>query len=147
MKTYFEPRAQEELQARLQALEPGSPARWGRMDAAQMLAHCTEGIRMATGEVRVKAGFPALFGWMLKRLAYNDSPFRHGVPTARELRVVDARAFEVEKGRLQAGLQKAAQGPSVLGNHPHPFFGRLTDAQWGILLYKHLDHHFRQFGV
>ena len=147
MKTYFEPRAQEELQARLQALEPGSPARWGRMDAAQMLAHCTEGIRMATGEVRVKAGFPALFGWMLKRLAYNDRPFRHGAPTARELRVVDARAFEVEKGRLQAGLQKAAQGPSALGNHPHPFFGRLTDAQWGILLYKHLDHHFRQFGV
>ncbi|MEO6802748.1 MAG: hypothetical protein ABI197_05825 [Granulicella sp.] len=27
------------------------------------------------------------------------------------------------------------------------FFGNLTHEQWGILMYKHLDHHLRQFGV
>ena len=29
----------------------------------------------------------------------------------------------------------------------HPFFGTLTGKQWGETQYKHVDHHFRQFGV
>jgi hypothetical protein len=31
--------------------------------------------------------------------------------------------------------------------HLHSFFGRLTAQAWAILMYKHLDHHLRQFGV
>ena len=29
----------------------------------------------------------------------------------------------------------------------HPFFGSLNPHQWAILMYKHLGHHLRQFGV
>jgi len=29
----------------------------------------------------------------------------------------------------------------------HPAFGRLTARQWGVLGYRHTDHHLRQFGV
>jgi len=29
----------------------------------------------------------------------------------------------------------------------HPFFGKMTAKQWGILAHKHVDHHLRQFGV
>ena len=38
-------------------------------------------------------------------------------------------------------------GPRVCTTHPHPFFGRLTPAEWAIQQYKHLDHHLRQFGA
>jgi hypothetical protein len=31
--------------------------------------------------------------------------------------------------------------------YPHPFFGPLKAEQWAILMYKHVDHHLRQFGV
>jgi len=26
-------------------------------------------------------------------------------------------------------------------------FGRLSAKQWGVLMYRHVDHHLRQFGV
>ncbi|MEO6592591.1 MAG: hypothetical protein ABIO52_09730 [Gemmatimonadaceae bacterium] len=29
----------------------------------------------------------------------------------------------------------------------HPAFGQLTPKAWGVLGYRHIDHHFRQFGV
>ncbi|MGH9801334.1 MAG: DUF1569 domain-containing protein, partial [Blastocatellia bacterium] len=29
----------------------------------------------------------------------------------------------------------------------HPAFGKLSTKDWGALTYKHMDHHFRQFGV
>lgn len=38
-------------------------------------------------------------------------------------------------------------GPETCISHPHPFFGKLTSEQWGKGIYKHLDHHLKQFGV
>ena len=29
----------------------------------------------------------------------------------------------------------------------HPAFGTLSAKQWGVLVYRHMDHHLRQFGV
>lgn len=29
----------------------------------------------------------------------------------------------------------------------HPTFGPLTPREWGMLVYKHTDYHFRQFGA
>jgi hypothetical protein len=29
----------------------------------------------------------------------------------------------------------------------HPMFGKMTADQWGRSMWKHLDHHLRQFGV
>ena len=64
MKSLFDPKAQAEILARLEALTPATQARWGTMDVAQMLAHCGQGLLMPTGELPVKAGFPILIGWM-----------------------------------------------------------------------------------
>jgi hypothetical protein len=40
-----------------------------------------------------------------------------------------------------------ASGPAGITKFPHPFFGSFTPDQWGKSMYKHLDHHLRQFGV
>lgn len=147
MNTFFDPKVQQDLLGRLGALEPGSRARWGRMDVAQMLAHCTESMKMPTGELAVKGGLPALFGWLFKKIAYDDHPFRENAPTATELKIAGVREFELEKARFLVEYMKLAKGPAVVTQIRHPFFGRLTPEQWGILLFKHLDHHFRQFGA
>lgn len=50
--------------------------------------------------------------------------------------------------RLQMeSFNKLATGRSSITCHEHPFFGKMTGEDWGHLMYKHLDHHFRQFGV
>jgi hypothetical protein len=147
MKSFFDAPTQLELLRRLDALVPEAPARWGRMAAPQMLAHCHEGLRMGQGDLKIGWTFPALFGWTLKRLAYDDRPFPEGAPTARELKVGDPRDFELEKARLLAQFIKVGTKPSAIVQHRHPFFGKLTGDQWGMLMFKHLDHHFRQFGI
>jgi Protein of unknown function (DUF1569) len=30
---------------------------------------------------------------------------------------------------------------------PHPVFGAMTARDWNRVLYRHTDHHLRQFGV
>jgi hypothetical protein len=78
----------------------------------------------------------------------NDEPFRRNSPTAKELVIKDERDLSAERERLNGLIDRlVAAGPAGCTSHPHAFFGRLSPEQWGILMYKHLDHHLRQFGA
>ena len=70
------------------------------------------------------------------------------LPTHPSLVVSNERDLARERERL-AGLvdRFSAAGAAGCTRHPHPFFGELTPAEWGTGMYKHLDHHLRQFGV
>jgi transposase InsO family protein len=53
-----------------------------------------------------------------------------------------------ERDRLSGLIDKfAAGGAAGCTRNPHSFFGKMTPEEWAILMYKHLDHHLRQFGV
>jgi len=68
--------------------------------------------------------------------------------TAKSLIVADKRVFENERERLAGLIDRfAGEGAGGCTNLPHSFFGKLTPEEWSILMYKHLDHHLRQFGV
>jgi len=78
----------------------------------------------------------------------NEDPLRKNSPTAKSLIVTDQRDLGKERERLSGLIDKfAAGGPAKCTKNPHSFFGRLTPEEWSILMYKHLDHHLRQFGV
>ena len=69
-------------------------------------------------------------------------------PTSPLLVTADDRDLAAERQRLQALVQRfAAGGPAGCTSHPHTFFGRLTPEEWAVLMYKHVDHHLRQFGA
>ena len=53
MKTMWQQEACEELLARAGKLHPEAPAQWGKLNCSRMLAHVTDGLRMATGELPV----------------------------------------------------------------------------------------------
>jgi hypothetical protein len=56
--------------------------------------------------------------------------------------------MEAERSRLRGLIDRfAAAGPSGCTTHPHTFFGPLTPDEWAELMYKHVDHHLRQFGA
>ena len=56
--------------------------------------------------------------------------------------------IERERSVLIAAIDSfASQGAACCTGHRHPFFGPLKPEQWAILMYKHVDHHLRQFGV
>ena len=60
MKNLFDATVANQVKTRLGKLEPQSERRWGKMTAAQMLAHCSVSMQWAVGEVvPEKAALPA----------------------------------------------------------------------------------------
>lgn len=153
MKNLFDPTLVEDIKHRILRLRPESERQWGKMTLPLMLAHCTRGLQMAMGAIHPKrASFPANFiGLLIKPLVFgNDQPMRRNSPSAPELFLADPAQceFEHERAQLIQTIDRfAAAGAACCTSHPHPFFGPLQPQQWAILMYKHLDHHLRQFGV
>jgi hypothetical protein len=151
MNTLFEPMCVLEVKQRLSALSSGHQRHWGKMNAAQMLAHCSLGLEMASGEIRPpRALVGRILGPVIKPMALRDEePMRRNSPTSKELVVIgEDRDFEAEQKRLSGLIDRfAAAGAAGCTSHPHAFFGSLTPDEWAVLMYKHLDHHLRQFGA
>lgn len=137
------------LQQRLQNLTAEITPIWGKMNAAQMVLHCQRPIDVADGKLILNRSLIGLlFGKMAKTSFLKDGPLKKNMPTAPQFKIQSTPEFETEKEVLQNLIKKfGTVGPQVLVNKKHPFFGAMTDEEWGILQYKHLDHHFNQFGL
>ncbi len=150
MKNLYDPAVTNEVKARLEKLTADSPRQWGTMTPAQAAAHCSASIDMAFGTLRPPRKFIGrVLGPLIKPLVLRDNePMRRNSPTIDGLIVRDDRDLEAERARLHNLIDRfAAGGPAACTTHPHAFFGSLTPEQWSILMYKHLDHHLRQFGA
>jgi hypothetical protein len=150
MESLFESGCVDEVQQRLSRLRPDQPRQWGRMSPAQMLAHCSLGLEMAAGEIRPpRALIGRILGPVIKPMALREGePIRRNSPTAKELVVSGDRDFETERERLSGLIDGfSAAGPEGCTAHPHAFFGSLTPDEWAVLMFKHIDHHLRQFGA
>jgi hypothetical protein len=151
MKNLFDATVVNQVKTRLDKLEPQTERRWGSMTAAQMLAHCSVSMQWAVGEVVPERGsLPArLLGRLIKPMVFrNEDPMRKNSPTAKSLKVTDERDFTGERNRLSELIDKfATGGVSGCTRNPHSFFGNMSPEEWAVLMYKHLDHHLRQFGV
>ena len=152
MKNLFDPTIVQQTKQRVLDLRPESKRQWGTMELARTLAHCTSGFEMAMGAIHAKrAPFPAtLIGTLIRPLVFrDDKPMRRNSPSSPELFSTNPAEFDFlsERSRLIAALEQFARlGPEGCSRYPHPFFGPLKPEQWAILMYKHIDHHLRQFG-
>jgi len=150
MKNLWQPETVAELKNRLAQLRPDSPRQWGKMGPAQAMAHCTMGMELALGGRRPpRMLIGRLLGSIIKPMAFKENePMRRNSPTIPGFQVSDPRDLSVEREKLIAIIDRfAACGPAGCTTHPHSFFGRLTPDEWSMWMYKHLDHHLRQFGA
>ena len=150
MKSLFDAAIADQLTQRIDRLQPDRKPQWGRMSAAQALAHCASALEMAMGDIRpARARVGRLIGSLIKRrIVGSDEEFRRNSPTIRELLVQGDFSLDAERVRLRALIDRfVSGGPSVCTTHPHALFGPLAPTEWAVLMYKHLDHHLRQFGV
>lgn len=150
IRNLFDAAAVKEIKHRAALLRPDSDRQWGRMTAAQAMAHCSKGLEWAVGDsIPPRMYLGRIIGKIVKPMVLrNNEPMRRNSPTATDLIVQDERDLDAERKRLSTLIDRfAAAGPKGCTSHPHSFFGRLTPDEWAILTYKHLDHHLRQFGV
>ncbi len=148
MATLWNAADRRALVARLTPLTPSTGALWGTMNAAQMVTHCARAMRMALGDLPVAPKKTPLRYPGIKHLIIYVLPIPKGAPTARELKPVAEEAdFAAERDAI-GGLVERFGRCDPGGVWPeHPAFGSMSGRDWGTLAWKHLDHHFRQFGL
>ncbi|HEX2787024.1 MAG TPA: DUF1569 domain-containing protein [Ignavibacteria bacterium] len=151
MKSLYNSADNQEVIDRINKLSPESKAQWGKMNVSQMLAHADITMKSALGEIKGKRTLMGkLFGNMVKKkITSDDTPFKQGLPTDKAFVMTgNEKNFEAEKKNLIASVEKIGRvGANGVSKDPHPFFGEMTPQQWDVLIWKHLDHHLRQFGV
>ena len=136
------------IDRRLRSLSVSSTRRWGSMDVVAMLQHLRLSARMTLGELSVPSVNKRPFQMFpLKHVILYVLPFPKGAPTAPELKPADAVSFEEERAALLELLDRIATGPREGIGPAHPLFGPLTWREWGVVTYKHADHHLKQFGA
>lgn len=137
-----------EIKTRMASLSASSTGRWGSMSVVDMLDHLRLSARMTLGDLSVPSSNKRVFQvFPLKHLILYVLPFPKGAPTAPALKPNEPAAFEEERAELLELLERIGSGPREGAGPAHPLFGPLTWREWGVVTYKHADHHLRQFGA
>lgn len=152
MKNLFGDQTRKEIIERINLLDENSCRLWGKMTPNEMLCHCSDQIKMATGNLKtdfVGNFFTSTIG---KQVVLLGVPVPKGkVETVKELmqgvRGTPPTKFDEDRNML-INLVNTFDAKYPSNNDPvHPAFGKLTRNQWGKLSYIHLDHHLKQFGI
>ena len=137
-----------EISRRMRSLSVASDRRWGTLDVTGMLQHLRLSANMTLGELSLPSANKRAFQlFPLKHLILYVFPFPKGAPTAPGLKPGAATSFEEERAALLVLLERIGTGPSEGSGPAHPLFGPLTWREWGVVTYKHADHHLKQFGA
>lgn len=150
MKNIFETTTTHEVIQRINNIKPTSQPLWGKMNAAQMMAHCCVAYEMVY-ENKHKA--PNIFMKFILKTFIKDSvvgpkPYKKNSQTAPVFLIKDERDFDTEKNRLISYIKKTQElSEGFFDNKESLSFGKLSKDEWNVMFYKHLDHHLGQFGV
>ena len=148
MKTLWDEAVREELIARIAFVDGGKPARWGKMDAGQMVKHCIlfdEWILGINVTEYKQSLLGRVFGRMALKASLKDKPMGRNMPSGALFEVRGKGGnVEAEKARWSELISRYARYSNP--RFVHDFFGKMTEEQIGRFAYKHSDHHLRQFG-
>jgi len=140
----------DEIIHRINQLKPDTQAQWGKMNVAQMLAHCNVTYEMVYDDKhqRPNAFIRFILKLLVKNKVVNAAPFSKNGQTAPQFLIKDNKNFDLEKSRLIAHIKKTQElGESHFEQKESHSFGKLTSTEWNNMFYKHLNHHLSQFGV
>ena len=147
MKSILDENIREELITRIKRLDENSTALWGTMNVYQMLRHCVLCEELYLGITRHKRSFRGrIFGKKaLISLLNEDAPFPKNAPTSDAFKVKELNGdVDAEKEKW---IRLIKEYGSYSTGFKHWFFGKMTREQLGYFVYKHNDHHLRQFNV
>lgn len=135
---------------RINQLSPNSQPLWGKMNVAQMFAHCCVAYEMVYTDKHPKPSF--FMGFILKnfvkRMVVSPKPYPKSSKTAPAFLVSDEKNFEAEKQRLIDYIRETeVLGSYIFDGKKSLSFGHLSANEWNNMFYKHIDHHLKQFGV
>jgi len=132
--------------ARLERLTPQSRALWGRLTPPRLLCHLSDGMRVALGEVPVVRRdtllHRTLLQWLVVYTPLKPPPER--AQASPEMLRSQPTDWTHDMAECRTLVERLGRTPVA---SVHPTFGPMTAGGWGLLGWKHLDHHLRQFGL
>jgi hypothetical protein len=150
LPSVFDTKTTEETFKRLDKLTPASAPQWGKMNASQMLAHLNVAYDLAYGKIESNPNFftKLILKLIVKGIVTSEKPYPHNSRTAPEFIIANERDFEKEKLKFMAHVNQTEQhGAQFFEGKESSSFGKMNSKEWSTQFYKHIDHHFRQFGV
>lgn len=147
MSSIYNKKDNEIIISRINKLTPESKALWGKMTVDQMMKHTEAAIAVAFSEKELKINFfMKLLGRMLKNKVFNNE-FQKNSPTAPEFIFKESYDFETAKAALIEKFSRFTEGEKSITLTQHPFWGKMSPEDWNKLMWNHVDHHLKQFGV
>lgn len=140
----------ENIILRINKLAPGSQPIWGKMNVAQMLAHCNVTYELVYDNIHPPPNFFMKFilKSLVKKYVTSETPYKHNGKTGSVFLIKDNKDFESEKKRLINYIRKTQElGDTYFDNKASHSFGTLDRTEWNNMFYKHLNHHLSQFGA
>jgi len=147
-ETIFNPVNFQAIYNRLLKLTPSAQRKWGKMNVVQMLNH----LKVATGSAikayQLKDESSFLTRGIIKFIALRvlrQLPKNAPAPKGFKIEMGHILDFDAEKEQALNMLKRSYM--STYKVYPHPLFGVMSRTLWGRLVYRHFDHHLRQFGA
>jgi hypothetical protein len=131
---------------RVKKLDGDTKGAWGKLSANGMLAHLNDSYRMCLGDLKCKSKNLPLRYTPIKQLVIYVLPFPKGAPTAPELLArCGGAVLDIERAAMAAMFDRLGAVKPGDALQEHPAFGALTYKDYGVLMARHTEHHFRQF--
>lgn len=140
-----------EILTRLSHLKEDNQARWGKMNANQMLCHLSDAFKSVMGERMFEAKHRLVQQTLMKWLAlYVPVPWPKGqiktMPEIdQEIAGTKPTYFLKDKEELVRLIERFSAQDKDFVLRAHSLMGTLTEQEWQRWAYLHIDHHLRQF--
>jgi hypothetical protein len=144
----YDPSIYQSIRHRIDSLTVEHARKWGKMELPQMMAHLRKSLETGINTDTKNLVIGTLFGPIIKKIVFNEKPYKQSLPTAKNMVITDDRNFEEEKAKLLSTYDLFyTNGGDYAAKIKHPLFGKMNAGEWGFSQWKHIEHHLRQFGV
>ncbi len=138
----------------LNGLASDSPARWGVMNAQEMIEHLADFYNISSAKIECKLYTPDEHLPAYKAFLLSDKVFRENTKAPAELlgdvpRPLRFSSISAAKEDLRNAVNSFVEyfKEDNLQKTLHPVFGMLNFEEWILLHYKHVQHHLKQFSL
>ncbi|MFT5217472.1 MAG: oxepin-CoA hydrolase/3-oxo-5,6-dehydrosuberyl-CoA semialdehyde dehydrogenase [Glaciecola sp.] len=153
-QTVFVEMTSEKIQECLKKLTKESKPNWGIMTSQHMIEHLELTYRIASGEIQdFEIHTPEKYLEKAQESLYNYKPMPSGFdfPLYKKGKLEDLKHENLQIAKLKL-LEAREQYVSFYKENPdavvkNAVFGFIEKYDWQLLERKHLNHHFKQFGL
>lgn len=136
----------------LKHLAPDAKGTWGSMNGQQMVEHFSDVVRNASGKLVLPSVNQGEVLQQFRDFLFSDRPFQKNLknpfmsetPAPVRHETMQSAIAELEK---ELGYFKNHFATNPTATTTNPFFGELDFSGLLQLLYKHAQHHLKQFGL